>query len=43
MELLTGVGTVGAADACSATELNDSRSVLLGLGIGFAAELVDRA
>ena len=41
MELLAGAGTDGATDACSATELNDLRSVLLGLGIGFAAELVD--
>src|SRR5215207_7137242 len=41
MELLTGTGTDGAIDARSATELNDSGAVLLGLRIGFAAELVD--
>ena len=41
MELLAGTGTDGATYACSATELNDLRSVVLGLGIDFAAELVD--
>ena len=34
MELLAGTGTDGAADARSATELKDLRSVLLGLGTG---------
>ena len=41
MELLTGVGTVGATYACSAAELNDVRSVRGRLGIGFATELAD--
>src|SRR5829696_4250456 len=41
MKLLAGAGTDGSTDARSATELNDLRSVLLGLGIGFAAKLVD--
>src|SRR5215207_4491555 len=41
MELLTGVGTDGATDACSAAELNDAVTVRLGLCIGFATELVD--
>jgi hypothetical protein len=41
MELLTGVGTDGATYACSAAELNDMGSVRLGLGVGFATELVD--
>ena len=41
MKLLAGAGTDGSTDARSATELNDLRSVLLGLGIGFASELID--
>ena len=41
LELLTGTGTDGATDARLDAELNDSRSVLLGLGIGFATELGD--
>jgi hypothetical protein len=41
MELLTGAGTDGATYLGSATELNDLRSDLLRLGIGFAADLVD--
>ena len=41
MELLTGVGTIGATYACSSTELNDAGSVRVRLGIGFATELVD--